>query len=201
VRKIVYPLIWLAVTVTAVLIASAAVSSVRDQVTDTPTAMLPPTTMAISSTDQLVADPIQPQDSDATTTTSPPTSTTAAPEPVTTTPTTTLPPSPDPDPEPAQTTTTTTEVPAPTTTTDAPTSEIRSYVLVGGSVSVEIGDGVVRLAGASPNSGFTMEVEDSGPEKVEVEFHNDGHESKFSGEFEDGEFVPSISESSGEDDD
>ncbi len=197
-RKIVYPLIWLAVTVTAVLIASAAVSSVRDQVTDTPTAMLPPTTMAISSTDQLVADPIQPQDSDATTTTSPPTSTTAAPEPVTTTPTTTLPPSPDPDPEPAQTTTTTTEVPASTTTTDAPTSEIRSYVLVGGSVSVEIGDGVVRLAGASPNSGFTMEVEDSGPE---VEFHNDGHESKFSGKFEDGEFVPSISESSREDDD
>ncbi len=206
-RRIVYPLVWLAVTVTAVLIASAAVSSVRDQVTETPTAMLPPTTIAVSSTGQIVADPIQPEtptpDGDqgpgTTTTTAPTTTTTTTVQPETSTTTTSL------DSEPIQTTTTTlpttTTIPAPTTTTSAPTSEIRSYELVGGSVSVEIGDGVVRLAGASPKPGFAMEVENSGPEKVEVEFHSDDHESDFTGSFEDGTFVPSISESSREDDD
>ena len=39
-----------------------------------------------------------------------------------------------------------------------------------------------------------MDVEHSGPEKVEVEFESDRHESKFSGEFKDGEFVPEIEE-------
>lgn len=206
-RKIVYPLIWLAVTATAVLIASAAVSSVRDQVTDTPTAMLPPTTVTVSSTEPLVADPVEPEapaadtvEGASTTTTSPATTTTTTTTPPTTVPTTTTPSA---DPEPTQTTTTTTTSPATTTTTttSAPTTEVRSYDLVGGSVSVEIGDGTVRLAGASPKPGFTMEVEDSGPEKVEVEFHNDDHESQFTGKFEDGRFTPSIGESDDEDDD
>lgn len=199
-RKIVYPLIWLAVTAAAVLIASAAVSSVRDQVTDTPTAMLPPTTIAISSTEQLVAKPVQPEPptptttegSSVTTTSSPATTTTTAPasdapEPIGTT---------------VPSTPTTTTVPATTTTTTTPPkTEVRSYDLVGGSVSVEIGDGTVRLAGASPKPGFTMDVESPGPEKVEVEFHNDDHESRFTGKFHDGEFKPSITESDGEDDD
>jgi len=39
-----------------------------------------------------------------------------------------------------------------------------------------------------------MEVENSGPEKVEVEFKSDHHESQFSGEFKDGVFVPKIEE-------
>ncbi len=206
-RKFVYPLIWLAVTAAAVLIASAAVSSVRDQVTDTPTAMLPPTTIAISSTEELLVDPVQPEppvpaaDEEPTvTTTSTPTTTTTTTT-STTVPATTAPVS---DPEPAETTTTTTTTTAPattTTTTSTPPTEIRSYDLVGGTVSVEIGDGTVRLAGASPKPGFTMEVENSGPEKVEVEFHNDDHESHFTGKFEDGRFEPSIDESSREDDD
>ncbi len=196
-RKIIYPLIWLAVTVAAVLIASAAVSSVRDQVTDTPTAMLRPTTIAPGSAEQRVVDPGQLEPSPPTstdepsssTTTTPPTTTTVPLQPSTSVPTTTAPPSPDP-------TTTTT-----TTTTTAPTTEIRSYELVGGLVSVEIGTETVRLAGASPKPGFAMEVENSGPEKVEVEFHNDEHESHFSGRFEDGRFVPSISESDEDGDD
>lgn len=206
-RKIVYPLIWLAVTAAAVLIASAAVSSVRDQVTETPAAMLPPTTIAVSSTGQIVADPVEqetPTPDGAQETSTPPTAT-----PTTATPTTvqseTSTTTTSPDSEPIQTTTTTlpttTNKPTPATTTSAPTSAIRSYELVGGSVSVEIGNGVVRLAGASPKSGFTMEVENSGPEKVEVEFHNDNHESDFTGSFEDGRFEPSIDESSREDDD
>ncbi len=200
-RKFVYPLIWLAVTAAAVLIASAAVSSVRDQVTDTPTAMLPPTTIAISSTEQLVADPVQPEKTTPTAAEEPSTTTTSAPTTTTTVQPETPPTTNSSDPEPAETTTTTTTVPATTTTTSAPPTEIRSYDLVGGSVSVEIGDGTVRLAGASPKPGFTMEVENSGPEKVEVEFHNDDHESHFTGKFEDGRFEPSIDESSQEDDD
>ena len=211
-KKFAYPLIWLAVTVAAVLIASAAVSSVRDQVTDTPTAMLPPTTIAISSTEQLVVDPVEPtsitpaliDDSTASTTSTSTTTTTTPSETSTTVPTTTAPPASDPEPEPVEAApaTTTTSAPATTTTTtNAPSTEIRSYELVGGSVSVEIGDGTVRLAGASPKPGFTMEVESPGPEKVEVEFHNDNHESDFSAKFEDGRLVPSISESDDESDD
>lgn len=195
VRRIAYLLIWLAVTLTAVFIASTAVSSVRDQVTDTPTAMLPPTTIAPDSTEQQTPDPTQPESptrvdgSSSPTTTAPTTTTSAALQPTTTVPSTTVPSSP------APTTTTT------TTATVPPTTEIRSYELVGGLVSVEIGDGTVRLAGASPKPGFTMEVESSGPEKVEVEFHNDEHRSKFSGKFEDGKYEPSISESDEEEDD
>ena len=209
-KKFAYPLIWLAVTVTAVLIASAAVSSVRDQVTDTPTAMLPPTTIAISSTEQLVVDPVESasiapaliDDSIVSTTSTSTTTTTAPSETSTTVPTTTAPPTSDPESEPVDEAPATTTTSAPTTTTTSvPSTEIRSYELVGGSVSVEIGDGTVRLAGASPKPGFTMEVENPGPEKVEVEFHNDDHESDFSAKFEDGRLVPSISESDDESDD
>ena len=208
-RKIVYPLIWLAVTAAAVLIASAAVSSVRDQVTDTPTAMLPPTTIAISSTDQLVADPAQSETPPTTVpkaSTAPPTSVSATTPKIptdapTTVPTATIAPSSEAEPEPVETSPTVTATAPTTTTSAAPTTEIRSYDLVGGSVSIVVGDGTVRLAGASPKPGFTMEVEGSGAEKVEVEFHNDDHESHFKCSFEDGRFVPSIEESSEADDD
>ena len=52
-RRLTYALIWLAVTTTAVFIAAAAVGSVRDQVTETPTAMVPTTTSASSLADPL----------------------------------------------------------------------------------------------------------------------------------------------------
>ena len=209
-KRIAYPLIWLVVTVTAVLIASAAVSSVRDQVTDTPTAMLPPTTIAISSTEHLVVDPVEPtsiapapiDDSTASTTSTPATTTTTSSETPTTVQTTTAPPASDPEPEPVDAAPATTTTSAQTTTTtNVPSTEIRSYDLDGGSVSVEIGDGTVRLAGASPKPGYTMEVEHPGPEKVEVEFHNNDHESHFSAKFEDGSLVPSIRETDDESDD
>jgi len=46
-----------------------------------------------------------------------------------------------------------------------------------------------------------MDVENSGPEKVEVEFKSEHHESHFSGRFENGVFVPKIEEEGhGEDD-
>ena len=197
-RRIVYPLIWLGVTVAAVLIASAAVSSVRDQVTDTPTAMLPTTTTTSVNLDRQPSDPIDPASVPPISADMPSTSST----------TTTAPSDPNPTTTSSTTTTTTTAPSDPiptttssTTTTVAPATEIRSYELVGGLVSVEIGNETVRLAGASPKPGFTMSVENPGPEKVEVEFHNDDHESRFSGKFEDGEFEPSIDEHEEEDDD
>lgn len=202
-RRLTYVLIWLAVTTTAVLVAAAAVGSVRDQVTDTPSAMVPTTTIATS-----LAGPATPttEPEREPTTSIPPTSTTSTTTiaaPTTTVPdvstTTTRPPAP--------TTTTTTATPAttttapPTTTTSPPPTEIRSYGLVGGSVTVEVGASTVRLAGASPKAGFSVEVENAGPEKVEVEFKSDDHESQFSGEFKDGVFVPKIEEEAHDEDD
>ena len=186
-----YVLVWLAVTATAVFVAAAAVGSVRNQVTEAPTAMIPTT----STTVALAPEPSPPTTvvESSSTTTSPPaatstTTTTAAPVTTTTAPS-----------EPAPTTTTTT---APTTTTTAPpASDIRSYDLLGGVVTVEIGTSTVQLAGASPKSGFSMEVEHSGPKNVEVEFKSESHESKFSGEFKDGSFNPEIEESDGDHDD
>ena len=203
-RRLTYVLIWLAVTTTAVLVAAAAVGSVRDQVTDTPSAMVPTTTIATS-----LAGPATPttEPEREPTTSIPPTSTTSTTTtiaaPTTTVPdvstTTTRPPAP--------TTTTTTTTPTttttapPTTTTSPPSTEIRSYGLVGGSVTVEVGASTVRLAGASPKAGFSVEVENAGPEKVEVEFKSDDHESQFSGEFKDGVFVTKIEEEAHDEDD
>ena len=190
-----YALVWLAVTTTAVFVAVAAVGSVRDQVTETPTAMVPTTTI-----DTSLADPALPVTEPGSepptpaptitptfTTTTVVGSTTTVPDVSTTT-----------TPHPAPTTTTTTP---PTTTTGPPATEIRSYELIGGSVTVEVGPNTVHLAGASPKAGFSVEVENSGPEKVEVEFKSDDHESQFSGEFKDGVFVPKIEEEARDEDD
>jgi len=197
VQRLTYALIWLAVTATAVFVAAAAVGSVRDQVTEAPSAMVPTTTIATS-----LAGP-------ATPTTEPglvPTTTTpAAPATSATTtiiaPTTTVPDVSTTTTQPPAPTTTTTTKPPTTTTTSARATEIRSYELVGGSVTVEVGANTVGLAGASPKAGFSMDVENSGPEKVEVEFRSEDHESQFSGRFEDGTFVPKIEEESHDEDD
>ncbi len=189
-----YVLVWLAVTATAVFVAAAAVGSVRDQVTETPAAMVPTTSTITASTSGSSVPTTAVDASSSTTTTTTPsanstTTTAAAPTTTTTTPSKPAP------------TTTTTSAPATTTTTVPPPTDIRSYDLIGGVVTVEIGSSAVRLAGASPKSGFRMEVENSGPKKVEVEFKSNEHESKFSGEFKDGTFVPEIEESDREEDD
>jgi len=187
-----YALIWLAVTTAAVFIAAAAVGSVRDHVTETPAAMVPTTTNpSLAGTSTTTTKPgLTPS------TTGPPTTTTSTTTTIAAS-TTTVP----------EVSTTTTQPPAPTTTAPPPTTtvppstEIRSYDLVGGSVTVEVGSNAVRLAGASPKAGFSMDVENSGPEKVEVEFKSEDHESQFSGEFKDGVFVPKIEEEAHDEDD
>ena len=199
-----YVLVWIAVTTIAVFVATAAVGSVRDRVTETPAAMIPTTANTLSVSDVSTtttepgatsgtSEPVATTTPTTSTTTIPTTttvvvSTTEAPEATTTT-------TPPPPPPPPTTTTTTS-----TTTTVPPSTEIRSYDLVGGSVTVEVGNNTVNLAGASPKAGFGMDVENSGPEKVEVEFESEDHDSHFSARFEDGVFVPRIEEEAHEED-
>jgi hypothetical protein len=188
-----YALLWLVVTAAAVFVAAAAVGSVRDQVTDAPTAMAPTTTAATTTTTT-----VPPRiDTDTPRAGTSPTTTAASPLTTLTTTTTTT--------APAVTTTRPTAPPSTTTSTTAtaatsPAVEIRTYDLVGGSVTVEIGSSEVHLAGASPKAGFRMEVEDNGPDKVQVEFKSERHESHFSGRSEDGRFIPEIEESAHDDD-
>ncbi len=178
-----YALLWLVVTAAAVFVAAAAVGSVRDQVTDAPTAMAPTTTATTTTVAPKIDTDPTGAGTSTTTAASPftsPTTTTTTTTPAVTTTRPTVP---------ASTTTSTT-----TTATTSPAVEIRTYDLVGGSVTVEIGSSEVYLAGASPKAGFRMEVEDNGPDKVQVEFKSDDHESHFSGKFEDGRFIPEIEE-------
>jgi hypothetical protein len=70
-------------------------------------------------------------------------------------------------------TTSTTDDPAPVTTDTA------TYNLVGGWVQIAYGPGIVELVGAAPNSGFSIEIKESGPDRVEVEFESDDHDSSF----------------------
>jgi hypothetical protein len=52
----------------------------------------------------------------------------------------------------------------------------------------------VWLVGAVPSVGFTTDVENAGPEKVEVEFDSEGSESKFRAFFEGGQLIVDIDE-------
>ena len=59
---------------------------------------------------------------------------------------------------------------------------------------IVVGDGTVELDAAAPAVGFTMEIEDDGPDKVEVRFRSDEHESRFKADWEGGEFRIDIDE-------
>ena len=63
------------------------------------------------------------------------------------------------------------------------------YELVGGFVQIRHGNGDVWFDGASPRPGFSVEIEETGPEKVEVEFESSDHTSKFKAFYDDGELV------------
>jgi len=54
-----------------------------------------------------------------------------------------------------------------------------TYNLVGGWVTIAYGPGIVELVSAAPNPGFSIEVKESGPDRVEVEFESDEHDSEF----------------------
>ena len=60
-------------------------------------------------------------------------------------------------------------------------------------MTIEAGAAQVRLVSASPNAGFSVELKNGGPEKVEVEFESATHESKFTARW-DGRLVVSVDE-------
>ncbi len=73
-------------------------------------------------------------------------------------------------------------------------NKTKTYQLVGGWVRVLYGPGVVKLDGAGPNAGFSMEVDKSGPDEVRVEFESDDHESEIRVRWKDGGLREEIEE-------
>ena len=61
-----------------------------------------------------------------------------------------------------------------------------AYNLTGGVVTVRYRAGATTLVSATPNSGFGVEVNDGGPEKVDVRFRSDRHESRLVTRWRDG---------------
>lgn len=194
-------LAWIGATVVAIVIAAAAVGSVRSQVTDAPTPLGSPEAAALASTSPPVredapdiTEPSQAQslttstsveaaasEPSSTTTTSPPTTTTVAGA-ATGSSTTTKPPAPP---------TTVT-----TTTTEAPTSSYtKTYDMDAGWVRVAVDGDSVTFASASAHPGWRVEVDDEGPEEVKVHFerNDDSDEIRFAVKIKDGELRPKIS--------
>jgi hypothetical protein len=97
-----------------------------------------------------------------------PPATTAAPPPPTTAPPTTAGP---------PTTTAPTTAPPPT----AAPAEVRTYSLVGGSVALRFSSSGVSVDYATPNPGFSVDIEPEHGNGVKVEFESEEHESRVDG--------------------
>jgi len=187
---------WVAATLVAVVIAAAAVSSVRSEVTDTPTALGAPT-IATSTTTQAPASGEPP----TSTTIAQPDTTTSTTLPVvdTSTSTTTPPRSTTTTTVPLPVTTTTTAPATTTTTTTTSSSYTKTYgteVGLPGSVTIVVSGASVMFAGATALPGWTVGDEKRGPEEVEVEFERNDNEDEaieFKAEVEDGNLKVEIS--------
>lgn len=191
---------WLAATLVAVVVAAAAVGNVRTQVTDGPTALGPPTTIeadeepplppSVSETPELSLDVDPPDDSielvpETTTTSTTIVETTtskasSSESPVTTT--TTAPP----------TTTTTTTVASYTKTYNVTVDGVTA-----GTVRIAVSGETVSFSGATVAPGWKFELDEEGPEKVQVKFEaieDDDIKFKFKAEIDDGELEVEISD-------
>ena len=191
-RGLGFTIAWASATIVAVVIAAAAVSSVRSQVTDTPTALGAPTAVAI---------PADTPPADVVATAGQPTTTVAPVDSATVDSTSTTTP---PEPSSAPTTTvagsaptTTTSMTATTTTTAAVTwTQLPAYTTRGGDVIILVSGESVKFGGAQVETGWTIELEKAGPPEVEVHFERNEDEKdevEFHAKFEDGELVVVIS--------
>ena len=185
---------WIGATLIAVVIASAAVGSVRSQVTDDALPLGSPDVAALSVDVTAASDTTMPSSTLVPTTTranssGAGTSTTVGP--ATTTTSSTLPPNG------ATSTSTTSTAPATTTsTTTAPsTSYSRTFDTAGGSVRVVVNGNNVTFGGAVPKTGGSVELKDPGPKEVKVEFEQNGGEGdvEFTATIENGELKVEIS--------
>lgn len=190
-RGIGFGIAWFGATAVAILIAAAAVGSVRSQVTEAPIRLGSPSAAALAATPlEPVPDPAVDPAVVSTPTvvvTVPPT--TVAPVAPTEGSTTTVPTdSTPPTSAPPQTSTTS------TSTTVPFESYSKTYNTTGGSVTIVVSGEYVTLVTYFVEVGWTIEVEDSGPEKVEIHFEqNDGDdEIEFEARIHDGELEVSI---------
>jgi hypothetical protein len=186
---------WIAATLVAVVVATAAVGSVRSEVTNAPTALAAPLVAASETA------PAPDSETSTTTTTSvvpaAPTTTMA----ITVSTTTTTVPETHASGEAPVTTTTPPVTPTTATTTTTSSNYAKTYDTEAGSVRITVSGESVTFAGATPLPGWTVELEHSGPEEVKVNFERNEHEDEekeieFKATVEDGELRISISEES-----
>lgn len=189
-RRIGVVTLWALATIGTASITLAAVGQVGDSVTqqaatpiDAADLLASPAVQALSSTTTTTAAPtttaVTTTVAEATTTTGDTTSTTAGGGSVTTAPGTTSP------------------VASSTTTTSVATAQLVVRDLVGGRVSVWFDGATVVHASSQASSGggpWTVEVKDSGPNQVVVEFESASHESTYHAEVEGGQLVIEIEE-------
>lgn len=181
-RTFLYLAAWLAAGVAAVALASIGVSMVGRQVTRD----RPPPLSAEEVRSELESGDAQSTVSTATTVTLPPDAAS-----------TTVPPAVDGEPSPGadgspsptsspRATTAPGSIPVRSgaTTTTAPqttASETRSYTLVGGSATLRFSPSGVTVVAASPNPGYSVEMEATHDNGVRVRFETEGHESEVIG--------------------
>lgn len=190
---------WVIATVASILVAFAAVASVRTAIADPPSALLlpdsPPPTIELPPLSEIqqttvpdpevgdgapvaapedgseagVVDAVGESDLEKATTTQPAAETSATPA--------------QPVPTTSAQTTSTTEAPVPAPFTD----EYETYETDGGWVTLRSDGQGVFLESASPKPGWTAQTEGSGPEHFTVVFKGDDQEIHFKVEFERGE--------------
>lgn len=189
---------WVGATLVAVLVATAAVGSVRSEVTDQPSALGSPSAAALASdlpAETSTTDPGSPTSGVADVAVT----TTTALEPVTTTSTTHAG-----SDSSTSTSTSVTTSPQPETTTTATEPRAnysKTFDTDGGSVTFLIEGEAVNFGGAVPKTGWKVELEAAGPDEVKVKFekNDDSAEIEVKGRVEDGELLVSISGGSEDD--
>jgi len=83
---------------------------------------------------------------------------------------------------------------SPTTPTPPAASGDHSYTSAGGSVTVTAANGAITLASSAPAAGFTQEVHDNGPTRVEVRFDNGQTEWRVRVDLVNGQLVPDVTQ-------
>ncbi len=178
-RKLGFIAAWAAATLIAVVVAAAAVGSVRSDVTDEPTALGSPEAAAVTSTVTSITTP------DGVTTSTMDDSDHEAEcegdQPGCDGTTTTTDPS-------AVTSTTEDNSTSSTSTTTASASTVKTVDTEAGSVTFVVSNGEVSFGGAVASPGWHVEVETEGTREVTVKFetNDDTREIRVKGQMEDG---------------
>ncbi len=186
---------WVAGTLVAIVIAAAAVGSVRSEVTDAPSALGASSIAAITTTSVPDTEE-EPTSTTSTTSTtfSPPETTTTTVDETDDTETTTTTEVVDTE---THSTSTTTAPPVTTTTSASYTKTYGTEAGLPGEVTIIVSGESVTFGGAWALDGWKVELEDSGPEQVDVHFErneDDDEKIEFKAEIEDGELEVEISE-------